>query len=319
MQITNVNKKIAKLACLITMLSLTLVGTVTATFCWFKASKQIQTNTENISIVSKEEASDFDISYKVLKFDDIYKKGVENKTNSGDSTFKMDPYDNFIENRNDYLSQIVEFTITSTEDHPHGGYVFLKMNRTQAFLSSTGTNKVSAYISNVVKFDACLYSYTMNNGTAGNTFFTMGNVNRYKKSIDPQSTEGYADNNDKVYQEVRYYLDNSTSKAVYSYVDETSITNLPDPSQTQAYTEAMKSINSNKLSDINFRIDSQRGTSYFLPSSFKTATFYLRYDYSKILTTFFANNQNATVYEGSSISVLNDIAEITVRIQHNAQ
>lgn len=317
-------KKTIKLISYTCLVLFTLAGTVSATVSWFSANRSYKASVDNIAVISKADASDFDLTYRVLKFNDSTKKGVENKVGSNFS-FKLDSFDSIIPTRNDTLSQLIEFNITSTQDHPTGGYVIIDLDCTKNFLADGETSKVNPYISNVVKFDSCLYSYTMNDGSAGKTYFTMGNINRYKKAQTGESTP-YLDSepDDKIYQEVVYHLDHDyTSPKVYQYISDSSITSLPDPStQQSAYLAALATINENKPKKMSMQVDKGMGYLYQLPVNYKTAKFYVRFDYSKVLANFFGKNQNATIYEptagGSAVSVLNDIPNVRVRIQANA-
>jgi len=302
-----------KLAMLISLLSVTLASTIVSTVCWFVGITNVDYGVGGISVLNAGDVDNFTISHRALKFNDSTKQGeVTSKTGASVLTCKLDAYDHFLPERNSYLSQIVEITLDATQGNNKSTNLYVDIPCMENFVSRTSNVKVGAFMSNVCRIRGCLYSYTIVGSSTVHTAFTMGTANRYKKEIDPSSTATYSNNDDKIYQEVRYHLTTNTKYAFTTYVSESSVSALP-ASTDPTFETKMLAINSAKPKTIRVTIPAEVG-SFTLPANYSKVVFYLEIDYSTILTNFFANNQNATVYEGSALSVADDFTAMKIGI-----
>ena len=265
------------------------------------------------SIAILNDQNTFAVDYKVYGFDRNKKEGKLLFTKETGFNFVLDSFDALL-GRNTYLSQIIEFTITTEQNNAPEGNIELDIPVDANFLADDTGKLIADYMSNVIEFRTCLGSYIDSNGSKVDAF-TMGNYNRYYREFDPSSEKLYVNNDDKIYQEVHYELENS-KYAHYHYIDENEIINMP--TDETAFIQKMKEIDNVKVNvnkrNLHIVVPAKSGSTYTVPYGYKSATFYLQFDYSEILTNFYASNKNATISSSSEYQVNSDFNRIKVGV-----
>jgi len=298
-----------KIVSLIALIGFSVISLATATFSWFFIEKKEEPQVENIAVVNDPEI--FGVTYNVYGFNQETKEGELLYTEETGFNFQLNSFDSIL-GRNDRLSQIIEFTVTTKKDSCPASNIDVSIPCDANWINDSTAKTVAKFMSNVVTFRSCLGSYTNMNGITTRAF-TMGDVNRYLKEIDPSSTATYETDEDKIYQEVCYELENSkyTSKL---YVDEELVRTMP-ASESDMITR-MKQINTKKVTTnkntVNFTINGIGTSKVTLPANVRSATFYIQYDYSNILSTFMAKNIKNISVGGNTLALDSDFNYIKI-------
>jgi len=312
------SKKKIKVVSLCSLLAFSVAATGIATICWFYADKNFKSGMDKIAVIN--DPTSFVVTYNVYGFNRNTKEGKLLYNQDTGFNFSLESYDAILK-RNEYLSQIIEFTVKTTQINAPSGNINLEIPVDANFIADDTAKTVAEFMSNMIEFRYVLGSYTLRDGTVVKNI-ELGNLNRYYHDIDPTSTKEYSTSADKIYQEVHYELSKSSYTRKH-YVDEAAIQAMPSPTDEENFVNAMKAVNKKKVdtnkNTLSFTIPHKTGDTYTVPDDYEEATFYLEFGYSDILTMFFSTNKNATITSGGKIAVGSDFNYIKVGVNKTTE